>query len=84
MACGKPIVASDLEIIRDIITENKCGLLAKPGDSGDFAAKIKPLLEDEALRKQFGENGRKAVIEKYTWDRGVEKIYIDIKNEVIL
>jgi glycosyltransferase involved in cell wall biosynthesis len=74
MACGKPVVASDLEIIRDIINENKCGLLAKPGDAEDFAEKIRMLLEDEALKKRMGENGRKAVIEKYTWDRVTKDI----------
>jgi glycosyltransferase involved in cell wall biosynthesis len=74
MACGKPVVASDLEIIRDIINENQCGLLAKPGNADDFASKIRMLLEDEALRKQFGENGRKAVMEKYTWDKVADRI----------
>jgi glycosyltransferase involved in cell wall biosynthesis/predicted nucleic acid-binding protein len=74
MACGKPVVASDLEIIRDIIKENQCGLVAKPGDAEDFAEKIRMLLGDAGLRKQFGENGRKAVIEKYTWDKVAEKI----------
>ena len=74
MACGKPVVASDLEIIRDIIRENEGGLLAKAGDAKDFAAKIKVLLEDETLRKKFGENGRNAVINKYTWDKVAETI----------
>jgi len=74
MACGKPVVASDLEIIRDIINENQCGLLAKPGNAEDFASKIRTLLEDEALREEFSENGRKAVIEKYTWERVAEEI----------
>ena len=75
MACGKPVVATDLEIIRDIINENRCGLLTKLGDAGDFAEKIKMLLGNEALIKQFGENGRNAAIEKYTWDRVAHQIY---------
>jgi glycosyltransferase involved in cell wall biosynthesis len=74
MACGKPVVASDLGIIRDIIKENQCGLLAKPGNAEDFAEKIRMLLGDAGLRKEFGENGRKAVIERYTWERVAEEI----------
>ncbi len=74
MACGKPVVASDVEIIRNIFNENRCGLLAKPGDAGDFAEKIRMLLGDAGLRKEFSENGRKAVIEKYTWERVAEEI----------
>ena len=75
MACGKPVVASDLEIIRDIINENRCGLLAKPGDVEDFSEKIRMLIDDSALRKKFGDNGRNAVIEKYSWEKVAKEIY---------
>jgi glycosyltransferase involved in cell wall biosynthesis len=73
MACGKAVVASDLEIIRDLIRDTKCGLLAKAEDIDDFAEKIKRLLDDEAQRKKLGENGRRAV-ELYSWDKVAEKI----------
>ena len=73
MACGKAIVASDLEIIRDTIRDTKCGLLVKAGDIEDFAEKIKLLLEDDVLRKKLGDNGRKAV-GRYSWDNVAEKI----------
>lgn len=75
MACGKPVVASDLEIIRDIINENRCGLLAKPGNVEDFSEKIRMLIDDSASRKKFGDNGRNAVIEKYSWEKVAEEIY---------
>ena len=73
MACGKAIVASDLEIIRDIISANKCGLLAKPGNAEDFASKIEVLLRDEKMRERMGKNGRKAAL-KYTWDSVADAI----------
>lgn len=84
MACRKPVVASDLEIIRDIINENRCGLLAKPGDAEDFAEKIRMLMEDEVSRKKFGDNGRNAVIGKYTWEKVADKIYgcMEAKNKL--
>ncbi|MDD3420923.1 MAG: glycosyltransferase family 4 protein [Methanocellales archaeon] len=75
MACRKPVVASDVDIIRDIINENRCGLLAKPGDAEDFAEKIRMLMKDGVLREKFGDNGRNAVIEKYTWEKVADKIY---------
>ena len=80
MACGKPVVASDLEIIRDIINENRCGLLAKPGDVEDFSEKIRMLIDDSALRKKFGDNGRNAVIEKYSWEKVAKEIYDCMKS----
>ena len=75
MACQKPIVTNDLEIIRDIINENKCGLLAKPGDKNDFAEKIGKLLDDDNLRQQLGINGKNAVMNRYSWDKIAENIY---------
>ncbi|UYZ40652.1 MAG: glycosyltransferase family 4 protein [Candidatus Methanospirare jalkutatii] len=76
MACGKPVVASDLEIIRDIISANRCGLLAEPGNTEDFALKIEVLLRDEKMRERMGKNGRKAVL-KYTWDSVADAILSD-------
>lgn len=75
MACGKPVVASDVEIVRDIIRESRCGLLADPGDARDFADKLRILLRDDTLRKQFSENGRNTVIKKYSWEKVTGKIY---------
>lgn len=72
MACGKPVVASDIGIVRDVVEENKCGLVAKP-DVEDFAEKIRMLLEDASLRKELGENGLEAV-KNYTWDKIGEEI----------
>lgn len=84
MACRKPVVASDVDIIRDIINENRCGLLAKPGDAEDFAEKIRMLMKDRVLREKFGDNGRNAVIEKYTWEKVADKIYecMEAKNKL--
>jgi len=76
MACGKAIVASDLEIIRDIISANRCGLLAEPGNAEDFTSKIEVLLRDENMRERIGKNGKKAVL-KYTWDSVADAILSD-------
>lgn len=74
MSCGKPVVASNLNIIRDVITESRCGLLAVPGDTDDFAVKIKMLLGNRDLIGEMGERGRRAAIERYSWERVAEKI----------
>jgi glycosyltransferase involved in cell wall biosynthesis len=78
MACGVPIVASDVELVRDIINGNNCGLLAKPGNANDFAEKIKILLNNKKLSKMYGNNGRETV-KKYSWDIVVDKI-LDFYN----
>jgi len=73
MACGKPVIASDLDIIRDIIKHCKCGILAKPNDTEDFATKITKLLDNKKLIKKMGMSGRR-VVSKYSWDEVVSLI----------
>jgi len=68
MACSKPVVASDVDIVRDVINENGCGVLARPGDPESLASAIKSLIESPD-RASMGAAGRKACVEKYDWDR---------------
>jgi len=44
----------------------------------DAAAKIEYLYKNSELRKQMGENGRKAVIEKYDFDKVVGPAWVEI------
>ncbi len=67
MSAGIPVIASDFPLWREIIEGNKCGLCVDPSDPAGIAEAIDFLLEhpDEAYR--MGENGRRAVLEKYNW-----------------
>ncbi len=73
MACGKPVVASDVDIVKNLIKENECGMVAEPGDIDAIADKIKQMLNSPVLREKLGKNGRKAVLEKYSWNHVVER-----------
>ena len=73
MACGKPVVAGDTGIVKELIMETKCGLIAKSDNPEDFAEKIRILIENERLARKLGENGLKAV-KNYTWDVIAEEI----------
>ncbi len=73
MACGKPVITSNVEIVRDLIKENECGIVAEPGDIEELADKIKFILNNPELREKLGKNGRKAVLEKYSWNHVVER-----------
>jgi glycosyltransferase involved in cell wall biosynthesis len=69
MACGRPVIASDLPGARRVVSDAGGGLLAKPGDVGDLAAKIGALTRDPALRGRLGSAGRAAVEARYPWGR---------------
>lgn len=67
MACGKPLVASDIDIVRDIVRESGCGLLSRPGDPASLAEAIRTLAGSPG-KESMGASGRKACVDKYNWD----------------
>jgi glycosyltransferase involved in cell wall biosynthesis len=67
MSSGIPVIASNFPLWRDIIEGNECGLCVDPCDARAIAAAIDYLVTNPAIAKAMGENGRKAVLEKYNW-----------------
>ncbi|MGE5486355.1 MAG: glycosyltransferase family 4 protein [bacterium] len=53
LACGVPVVAARSGALPEVVEDGCSGLLAQTNDAADFAAKIRVLVEDEALRKQY-------------------------------
>lgn len=74
MACGKPVVASDLPGVRSVFKNGEHGLLAVPGDVKDLAKKISAILQDEKAAEQYGKAGYDLVKAEYTWERAAEKL----------
>jgi mannosylfructose-phosphate synthase len=68
MACGKPVVASRLGGIREVVTSEESGVLVDPTDPGEFSASIIRLLNNEQLSQRIGEQGRHIVLERYSWE----------------
>lgn len=66
LAMGKPIVASDLPALREVLQDNVTALLTSVGDERKFAATINLLLRDEPLRLRLGANA-KEISHRYTW-----------------
>ncbi len=85
MASGVPVVATDVGGIPEIVRESESGLLVPPGNELELRNAIQKLLLDEDLRKRFGSNGRKAVEERYSWERvaeRIEKTYEDVASKI--
>ncbi len=58
MACGKPIVATSVGGIPEVVVDGETGFLVAPRDHEAMARAITALLKDEALRRRMGEAGR--------------------------
>jgi len=74
MAAGLPVIASDFPLWKKIIDDAGCGICIDPTDPRKIAEAILYLFNNPQLRKQMGENGRKAVLEKYNWEKESEKL----------
>jgi glycosyltransferase involved in cell wall biosynthesis len=71
MALGKPVVASDVMAIPEIVLQGKTGLLVPPDDAPALANALLKLLGDAALRDQFGNAGRQRAQAEFTVERMV-------------
>jgi glycosyltransferase involved in cell wall biosynthesis len=77
MATGRPVVASDLAPLREIIEPGHTGVLVPPGDPWSLADALEPLVTDEQLRGRLGRAARAWVAQNRTWD-AVTTTYLDV------
>ncbi len=82
MAMGKPIIASDLDQIGDILEHKKTAYLIKPGNIRQLSNAIQVLLDDSKLREELGKNARVEALKKYTWEKHTEKL-LEKLNEIM-
>jgi glycosyltransferase involved in cell wall biosynthesis len=68
MACGRPMVASDVELVREVVAGSGCGLLVPPSDPWMLARGIIKVVGSPDRGDAMGVAGRKACISKYNWD----------------
>jgi glycosyltransferase involved in cell wall biosynthesis len=71
MAAGRPVIASDLEVVRELGRHEEHLLLCRPGSVDAIAAAIARLCGDPALAASLASNARRLVEERYTWARAV-------------
>lgn len=74
MACGLPVVVSDVDGFREVVTPAEDALVV-PRDRPDAAADaILQLVRSEELRLQLARAGRQSVTENYSWNASLRKM----------
>ena len=73
MACSVPVVAVAEGGIRETVLHQHTGLLVER-EPEQFAAAVTSLLSDPSLACRLGENGRKQVLERWTWDLATARL----------
>jgi glycosyltransferase involved in cell wall biosynthesis len=68
MACGVPVVASDLPGLRDVVQAHDCGIIFPAGDPDALAHAVADLAEHPVRAREMGSRGRAAAVALYSWD----------------
>jgi glycosyltransferase involved in cell wall biosynthesis len=73
MAAGRPVVATPMGAIPDVIVPGETGDLVPPRDPAALAAAIRRLAADPAARARYGAAGRERYLAEYTEEKCVER-----------
>jgi glycosyltransferase involved in cell wall biosynthesis len=80
MACGKPVIYSDVQPLKEFVDLNKFGFLVNPKNIGTICQKISLYIEDSSLLKEHSKNARSLFEKKYNWEK-IEPLLIFVVND---
>lgn len=81
MAMGKPVIASNVGSIPEVVIDGKTGYLVPPRSPSAIAEKIISLLKDNGLRLEMGDEGRSLVSSRLSLEdmlNRIEALYTDL------
>lgn len=82
MSAAIPVIASDFPLWREIIKGNDCGVLVDPLNPSQIAKAIDFFVEHSEEAQRMGENGRRAVEERFNWEREEGKLLSFYKKTI--
>lgn len=68
MMAKLPVICTDFTLHKAIIDKYECGICINPNNINEIADAINYLIENQDIATKMGENGIKAVVEKYNWN----------------
>lgn len=81
MGGGKPIIASDLPVLREVIEDGENALLADPDNMDEWVEKIHYFRDQPSERERIGRNAQADFFSTYTWDKRAELLLNSINNK---
>lgn len=82
MYSGKPVIASRIGGVPELISDGENGLLFEPGNAKQLEEKLVKLLDNSALREALGAAGKNAIMKKHTLDVHATCVYNVLKNNL--
>src|SRR5262249_8068421 len=69
LAAGRPVVATRVGGVPDVVKEGEEGFLVEPGETGELADRLAELARDPDLRERMGQAGPERVLPRYAVER---------------
>ncbi len=82
IACGSPIIVSNVGGLVDVVKHGFNGFIARQKDSNDLAKKINLILQSNSLNNKMAKNAREHAEQNFSWAKTVEKT-IEIYQKVL-
>ena len=82
MAAGKPVVATRVGGVPELVQEAETGFLVKVGDVQALAERLARLLADPALRRRMGQRAREVAWERFSRER-IARAYYALYQKVL-
>jgi glycosyltransferase involved in cell wall biosynthesis len=76
MAAGKPMLVSDMPVLREVLCDRENALLVPCADIDSWVAAI-DTMADPRIRARIGECARRDFLQKHTWKRRAEHVLKD-------
>lgn len=83
-ACQKPIIASNIGVLKELVVHRKHGLLVNEQHLSSVSKAISLLLTNKQLRTTLGKHARHDVQSSYTWDIINAKILKELERRFVL
>ncbi|HMD80822.1 MAG TPA: glycosyltransferase family 4 protein [Anaerolineales bacterium] len=74
MASARPLIASNMPIVRELVREDIDALLFSPSDSDDLARQVLILLKDFELSQRLAACASERALTKFTWHEAQKKL----------
>jgi len=74
LACGRPVVTSNLPVVRELVREERDALLVTPDAPDALAAAVLRLLDDPRTAQRLAEHGARHVRASFTWKRAQKRL----------
>jgi glycosyltransferase involved in cell wall biosynthesis len=81
-ATGLPVVATSHGGIKDVILDGETGFLVAEGDIDNMEKSMKKLANDPSLAAKLGTTGRERIIEEFSMDISIKKLWRIIRNVI--